>query len=313
MVSVSDARRTLSAYPTQPALPGASRDSSPEKSGIEAKPLRKPVHGVVEDVSMAFGTRTVGNVDQGLSFSERSVASDCSSGLIVLQTPSMKKRAWWALGLLVPAPSLGAAAAMYWWPESGFGQGLFIGGKIWLVTLPLAWRLWIDRERPSWSPSRRGGFGVASLLGAAIAITILLTFWVVDSWGWIDRATVGSSAAKTGLDRFGLYIFGAIYWITLNSLVEEYVWRWFVFEKFEVVWGAPAAVVGSALAFTAHHVVALSAQFNLRVTILGSLGVFMGGAVWSWLYLRYRSVWPCYVSHAIVDIPIFVIGYLLIF
>ena len=49
------------------------------------------------------------------------------------------------------------------------------------------------------------------------------------------------------------------------------------------------------------------------ITVLASLGVFVGGACWSWLYLRYRSVWPCYVSHAIVDVPIFVLGYRLIF
>jgi len=106
---------------------------------------------------------------------------------------------------------------------------------------------------------------------------------------------------------------GALYWITLNSLMEEYVWRWFVFAKFEVLLGGRIAVVATGLAFTAHHVIALAAQFNWIITILGSLGVFVGGVSWSWLYLRYRSVWPCYVSHAIVDIPVFVIGYWLIF
>jgi membrane protease YdiL (CAAX protease family) len=109
------------------------------------------------------------------------------------------------------------------------------------------------------------------------------------------------------------YLAGALYWITANSLMEEYVWRWFVFRKCEVLLGGPAAVVVSALAFTAHHVVALAAQFNWGVTLLASLGVFIGGAAWSWLYLRYRSIWPGYVSHAIVDVPIFVIGYWLIF
>jgi len=34
---------------------------------------------------------------------------------------------------------------------------------------------------------------------------------------------------------------------------------------------------------------------------------------WSWLYMRYRSIGPCWVSHAIADVPIFVIGYRLIF
>jgi hypothetical protein len=72
-------------------------------------------------------------------------------------------------------------------------------------------------------------------------------------------------------------------------------------------------VVVSALGFTLHHVIALGGQFSWAMTLLGSCGVFCGGAIWSWLYLKYRSVWICYVSHAIVDVPIFVVGYWLIF
>jgi membrane protease YdiL (CAAX protease family) len=52
---------------------------------------------------------------------------------------------------------------------------------------------------------------------------------------------------------------------------------------------------------------------SVMTALLGSLGVFIGGAVWSWLYLRYRSVWPCYLSHALADAAIFIIGYRLIF
>jgi membrane protease YdiL (CAAX protease family) len=72
-------------------------------------------------------------------------------------------------------------------------------------------------------------------------------------------------------------------------------------------------VLASALGFTLHHIIALAGQFPPVVTVLGSAGVFFGGAMWSWLYLRYRSVWPCYVSHAIVDLPIFILGYYLVF
>ena len=69
----------------------------------------------------------------------------------------------------------------------------------------------------------------------------------------------------------------------------------------------------AALAFTAHHVIVLAAQFNWPISVLGSVGVFIGGAAWNWLYLRYRSIWPGYVSHALVDAAIFIIGYRLIF
>ena len=45
----------------------------------------------------------------------------------------------------------------------------------------------------------------------------------------------------------------------------------------------------------------------------GTCGVFVGGAVWNWCYLRYRSIWPGYVSHAIVDAALLAIGWKLLF
>ena len=73
------------------------------------------------------------------------------------------------------------------------------------------------------------------------------------------------------------------------------------------------AVILSALLFTVHHVFALAAQVDWRVTLLASVGVFIGGVTWSWLYRRYRSIWPGYLCHLMADAPIFVIGYVLIF
>jgi uncharacterized protein len=225
----------------------------------------------------------------------------------------LKTGASLALLLLVPVPSLGIAAAMFWWPELVLGKTFFLFSKIWLVLLPLVWLKAVDREPLSWSPPKRGGFKMASTLGLLIALAIFGAFAIARAGGAIDAGMVAERAARTGLNQRGIYFAGAIYWITINSLMEEYVWRWFVFRKFELLVGSKAAIVAAALAFTAHHVVALAAQFNWGIAVLGSLGVFIGGASWSWLYLRYRSIWPGYVSHAIVDVPIFVIGYGLIF
>ena len=173
-----------------------------------------------------------------------------------------KRRALIALSLLVPLPSIGTAAALFWWPELLAGKLIFIAAKVWIALLPLIWLKVVDREPLSWSPPRRGGFGVAAALGLAIAIFIFAAYAVARHFGTIDATMVADRAAKTGLNNLGLYLAGALYWITLNSLMEEYVWRWFVFSKFEVLLGGKAGVMASALAFTAHHLVALAAQFN---------------------------------------------------
>ena len=226
--------------------------------------------------------------------------------------PSLR-RAKLALWLLVPMPSLGTAAAMFWWPELMIGKALFLASKIWLIAFPLLWWRFVDRQPLSWSPPRRGGFAVAAGLGLLISLIIFAAYAMAQHFGAIDQGLIVERAAKTGLGQLAAYVAGTIYWVTLNSMLEEFVWRWFVYSKFEVLLGGKLAIVASALAFTAHHVVALTAQFNGPIAVLASCGVFIGGATWSWLYLRYRSIWPGYVSHAIVDVAVFVLGYRLIF
>lgn len=224
-----------------------------------------------------------------------------------------RNRALVALTLLLPAPIIGTAASLLIWPEGAVGKGLFAASKLWIVLLPLVWWRLVQRQPISWSPPRKGGVGVAALAGLLIAGGILVSYLVLTQWGLIDAQLISERVSKTGLSDLSAYVIGAIYWITLNSLMEEYVWRWFVFRQFETVMRSALAVVAASLAFTAHHVIALAAHFPWPIVVVGSLGVFVGGLTWSWLYLRYRSVWPCYVSHAIVDAPIFWIGYDLIF
>jgi membrane protease YdiL (CAAX protease family) len=72
-------------------------------------------------------------------------------------------------------------------------------------------------------------------------------------------------------------------------------------------------VPATALLFTLHHIIALAAYFDWRITLIGSAGVFTGSVIWSILYLRYRSLWPAYISHIGADVAVFLIGAWLIF
>jgi membrane protease YdiL (CAAX protease family) len=116
-------------------------------------------------------------------------------------------------------------------------------------------------------------------------------------------------AQQNGIGSPGIYLAFAAYLTFVNSLLEEYVWRWFVFEQCAVLMPNKAAVPAAALFFTLHHVLALRLQFGWLITLLGSLGVLTGGALWSGLYLRYHSIWPGYLSHVCIDLVILTIGW----
>lgn len=217
-----------------------------------------------------------------------------------------------ALLLIVPAPSIGVWAAMLAWPDTVTGKTIFFACKAWMLALPVLWLLLIDRGRLSLSPPRRGGFGMAMILGLVISAVILLAYFALGE-RLIDTSHVREMAAQNGIGTPLPYLAGVAYWVLINSVLEEYVYRWFIFRKCEALMPSGLAVLASAAAFTIHHVIALKMQFPWSATLLASLGIFIGGAAWSWLYLKYRSIWPGYLSHAIVDIAVFAVGWLIIF
>ena len=228
--------------------------------------------------------------------------------------PPSRSRAFVALVLLVPVPTLGAMAGMVFEPTRGtpLGQALYVASKIWILILPLAWWLIIEQRRISFSPPRQGGLLLGAALGFAIGSAIILAY-VIFAHQWIDADQLRSAVERNGFGTPVRFLVLVVPLALINSLLEEYVWRWFVFSRCEIVLGRVAAVIAAALFFTLHHIVVLHAQTNWRITLLGSAGVFIGGCAWSWCYLRYRSIWPGYVSHVITDLAVFAVGWHVIF
>ena len=236
-------------------------------------------------------------------------AEDRQADVAGLRTDS-PRGALVALALLVPAPTIGVLAGM-WFLPGPIGQSIYFLSKAWIIALPVLW-LVKDGGRPSWRRPEVSSCWIGFLLGVALGAAIIGAYYLLGR-SWIDVDRFRETASKNGLDTPVRYIGLAVYLCTINSLVEEYVWRWFVFRKSEALVRGYPAVLLSALFFTVHHVFALAAQMPMNVTVLGSVGVFVGGAVWSWCYLRYRSIWPGYVSHVVADIAILWIGWQLLF
>jgi len=155
---------------------------------------------------------------------------------------------------------------------------------------------------------------MATGMGLVFALVMIL------AWFLIGESRVDKAEFRTTLEPFGLtvastYIAGAIFWTVGNSVLEEYVFRWFLVEKGEVLFGPGWATISlSAGIFVLHHFFALwFLGFSLSANLLACTGLFIGGAAFSWLYVRYRSIWIPYITHAICDVVVFGVGYILIF
>jgi len=222
-----------------------------------------------------------------------------------------RRNAVLALLLIVPVPSLGVVAAMVAAPGP-LGRTIFLAAKIWLVLFPAAWYLVVEHGRPSWSPPRLGGLGVGALSGLAILTAIVAGAWLVGI-RTMDPAPLRAAVGEMGFGATGSYLAAAAGWTLANSLMEEYVYRWFVLRQSEQLLSSTGAILMSAAVFTLHHVIAVSQYLNPSHSVLASTGVFIGGVIWAWLYWRYRSIWPGWISHVLADIAVFGVGWWLLF
>ncbi|MEO6708703.1 MAG: type II CAAX endopeptidase family protein, partial [Planctomycetota bacterium] len=217
-----------------------------------------------------------------------------------------RRNALLALLLLVPVPSLGIACEMLWFPGT-LGLSILGATKLWILGLPLFWTALVERRSIVIDRPTSRGLGIGWLTGIVGAIGVVVIFQLVLRQR-IDPALVRGMASANHLLSPRAYGLVAVYTCVFNSLLEEYVWRWFVLGRFEELMPRRLAVIASAAAFTLHHTLILATQFNLEIAVIGSIAVFAAGVTWSAIYSRTHSIWSAWLSHALIDLAVFWAG-----
>ena len=237
--------------------------------------------------------------------------------------PAISRSPWWPIVLAAAAPTLATVLYLHAADSTSSVQILYFASKALLFSFPAAWWLIVERRARAGSfPSdlslrvegklaARGdvalGVGSGALIGASLWCMYLLMF----------KGVIDADVLTERVRQFGMYEHFLLYMMFLaiiNSGLEEYYWRWFVFGRLRAKLGASAAVVLSSLAFAAQHFVALH-EFLGSAWLAGlfSVGIAIGGAVWASHYHRTGRLWGVWVSHCIVDVAALSIAYSMLF
>ncbi len=210
---------------------------------------------------------------------------------------------------------------------SAVQQGAYAIGKVVQFGLPVVWVWWVlgrgwRGRRSSEAQVPPGGRDLQGrrdvLLGLAFGLAVMgamagLYYYGLKPAGLFKgpATEVREKIAAFGVHTLASYIALAAFYSLAHSLLEEYYWRWFVFGHCCRWLPLPWAIVVSSVGFAAHHVLVLGTYFGYSspLTWLFSAGIVIGGAFWAWLYRRSGSLLGPWLSHALVDAAIFVIGW----
>lgn len=193
--------------------------------------------------------------------------------------------------------------------------------KILMFVFPAVYLGLILKEKMRLRPPNDQGLMEGTYFGVSVLVGICLLYFCY--FKPLDIIAPGTSVAEQigkKVTSFGIvtplpFILFGCFVSFIHSGLEEYYWRWFAFGQLKRVCSKYPAMVICGIAFALHHIVILGTYFGYTSgwTWLFALGITIGGFYWCWLYQRKDSIWAPWLSHAWVDVAIFIVGHDLIF
>ena len=156
---------------------------------------------------------------------------------------------------------------------------------------------------------RREGLLPALGLGAAVYAVILGGYFLLR--GWIDfSGIVDSLSSGAGVNKNN-FLFVSLYISFINSLLEEFFFRGFLFANLKASSTCRFAYIFSSLMFALYHVAMMIGWFHPAVTLLLIAGLTAGGMIFNFLNEKQENICTSWLVHMFANFAINTVGFIL--
>ena len=157
---------------------------------------------------------------------------------------------------------------------------------------------------------QRKGFGIALILGAGIYGVILGGYFLLSNF--VDFSGIaGKLSQNAGVDRSN-FLFVSLYISFVNSLLEEFFFRGFLFLNLKNLSSRRFAYGFSALAFSLYHTAMMLGWFHPALFVLVLAGLAVGGGLFNYLNEKLGSIYVSWLVHMFANFAINTVGFLLL-
>ncbi len=162
--------------------------------------------------------------------------------------------------------------------------------------------------RSLFRPNKKGLL-VAFPLGIALFGVILGGYFLLSPYFDFSNI-VGSLTENAGITANN-FLFVSLYISFVNSLLEEFFFRGFVFTNLKHSVNRGFAYLFSSLLFSLYHTAMMMGWFSFPLFLLVLAGLAVGGAIFNFLNEKYNTVFVSWVVHMFTNFAINTIGFML--
>ena len=157
---------------------------------------------------------------------------------------------------------------------------------------------------------QRKGFLTALCLGLGVYGVILGGYFLVRNF-FDFSGIAGTLSQNAGVNRDN-FLFVSLYISFVNSALEEFFFRGFLFMNLKSSAGKTFAQAFSSILFAAYHVAMMVGWFSPWLFALVMAGLTLGGVIFNTMNEKLGAIYPSWLTHMCANFAINTIGFILL-
>lgn len=146
-------------------------------------------------------------------------------------------------------------------------------------------------------------------LGLLVYIIILGAYLLLKRF--IDLNSIKNILGENLKVNKDNFIFVALYISFVNSLLEEFFFRGFIFLNLNKLIKSKHAYFISAFAFAIYHVAIMGSWFNPLIFVFAMIGLVIGGVIFNYLNVSNSNIYSSWLVHMMANFAINTVGFIM--
>lgn len=144
------------------------------------------------------------------------------------------------------------------------------------------------------------------ILGLGVYLGILVAYFALKDF--INLSNIIEMLDKSASVDKNNFLWIALYISFINSLLEEFFFRGFIFLNLKRMSGRKFAYILSAFVFSAYHVAIMGSWFSPIIFIIAMLGLFVGALIFNYLNEKGGNIYNSWIVHMMANLSINTVG-----